>query len=270
MGRALEIIGGFATAPSTTFTSLTMFSGNSLQVRNFEAPHKAHLVTSWMYTSGTGVPQIKSPKLHDNLYGIQYASQTGGVNPAVPVIWGDDQILEAQDTLSVQIQGSAVGGKIESWLGLIFYEDLPGIDARLIDCNELHMRALNLVTVKVTHASTGTTGGWVSQRVLNFTQDQLKANTEYALLGATTDLALGCVRVQGADTGNLGIGIPVDSTQKYLCSNWFQILSLGLGAPLIPVFNSANKGGILVDIAANETSVTTPSSYLMFQELAKR
>ena len=95
--------------------------------------------------------------------------------------------------------------------------------------------------------------------------DNFKANTDYALLGAMVDTRVGTVRVQGVDTGNLGVGIPGEPTQRHVMSNWFQRLSAAMRRPLIPVFNSANKQAILVDATGHTGAVTSVITLYMVE-----
>ena len=90
----------------------------------------------------------------------------------------------------------------------------------------------------------------------------MKANTDYALVGylvspvaGQTVGECGCVRWRGVDTGNLGVGGPGSDTDRWLTSQWFLWLSERTGLPLVPVFNSANRAGILLDIAQDENGV---------------
>ena len=76
------------------------------------------------------------------------------------------------------------------------------------------------------------------------------------------------VRWQGVDTGNLGVGGPGQEVLKALTGNWFAMLSDAYGLPLIPVFNSANKAGILVDAAQDENAAAVRLTSL-FVELGQ-
>lgn len=120
---------------------------------------------------------------------------------------------------------------------------------------------VNLVTVENSLA-TGTAGGYSGEEAVNVESDLFKANTDYALLGYTvapvagaTDGGAAVVRWRGADTGNLGIGGPANDLKKFLTNSWFIDLSNKTGLPCIPVFNSANRAGILLDAAQDENGV---------------
>jgi len=87
-------------------------------------------------------------------------------------------------------------------------------------------------------------------------------NKDYALLGylvapvaGQTDGGAACVRWRGADTGNLGVGGPACDTDPFITMRWFVWLSEQSGLPCIPVFNSANRAGILLDAAQDENGL---------------
>src|SRR5258708_6995157 len=129
MGRALEVIAGQATAPSATFTGLTMNAGNSLTVRNADLKADVRLIQMWAKNQVAGVFRIRSPKLHDNVQGIRVRNPASAVIEVLP--WSVFQKLIPQDTLIAEITGSAVGGQFEQGAGLLYYSDLPGNAARL-------------------------------------------------------------------------------------------------------------------------------------------
>jgi len=249
VARALEIIGGLATAPSTTATALTMFTGNSLTIRNAPLDSEVRLLQAWVDVQGAGYLRIRSPRLHDNVQGIRLYTVVSEPQPLLPMGYG--QKLIPQDTLIAEITGSATAGDIESALMLLYYSNLPGVDARLASPEDVLRRMVNIVTVENTLAL-GTAGGWSGEEALNAEFDLLKANTDYALLGYQVSAECAAVRWRGVDTGNLGVGGPGIETLKALTANWFVRLSQAFGLPLIPVFNSANKAGILVDGAQDE------------------
>lgn len=246
MPKALEIIGGLATAPSTTFTALTAFSGNSFTVRN--APVNAKLVGIWNQNQTAGQVRLRSPRMHDNVQGLRLEAQAAPVNLPSRRLY---QELYPQDALTFEMTGSATAGDIEQGFLQIYYPDLPGISANLIDSTELAKRGVNTIGIENT-ITTGTSGGWSGEELLTSEFDLLKANTEYAIVGAVIQSgAFGAVRWRCSDFGNLGVGIPGESTNPCL-SSYFLDLSDDYGLPLIPVFSSANKGSLLIDAATDE------------------
>jgi hypothetical protein len=251
MGRALEVIAGYAVAPGTTFTQVTMAAGNSLTIRNAPLDSDVRLIQAWALNNADGTMRIRSPKLHDNVQGLRFDITAGDAVPLMPM--GVTQKLYPQDTLVVELTGSSTSGQIEQMALLIYYSNLSGTDARLATPDEVLRRGVNVVTVENT-ITNGTSGGWTSEEPINAEFDLLKANTDYALIGYLIDTNCTAVRWRGADTGNLGVGGPGHKVFRHLTSEWFLRLSKETGLPLIPVFNSANKSGILVDLADNQTA----------------
>lgn len=263
-GVALELLTGFVTAPGTTQTALTMASGNTLQVRNgpFEKP--ARLLAAWADNQGAGSLRIRSPRMHDNVQGIRLAVPVGIAQPLIPL--GTAQRLYSQDTLTVDLSGSAVAADIETACLLIQYDDLPGVSGRFIDHADILRRGVNVMAVENTLAL-GTAGGYSGEEAINAEFDQFKANTDYALIGYNVSAECACIRWRGSDTGNLGVGGPGTDDVKAVTSGWFLELSRAYQMPLVPVFNSANKSGILIDGAQDENGADVLVSSI-FVELA--
>jgi len=258
-GAALELITGFVTAPDTTQTALTMATGNSLTIRNAEPKSEVKLLTCWADVQLRGLLRIRSPKLHDNTQGIRFATIASEVQPLMDPMFA--QRLYPQDTLTVDLSGSATAGDIEQASMLVYYPDQPGVNARFLSPADVAKRMVNIVPVQNSIA-TGTGGGYSGEEALNADNDLLKANTDYALLGYVVSPVAGqtvgeccSVRWRGVDTGNLGVGGPGSDTDRWLTMRWFVWLSERTGLPLIPVFNSANKAGIMVDIATDENGL---------------
>lgn len=262
MGKALEIISGRVTAPGATITAVTMNTGNSNQVRNAALNSDIRLMMIWQRNNAAGISRIRSPKLHDNVQGIRnrvVANEVGGV-----MVPGSYQKLVAQDTLTIELSGSAVGGEIETSHALVYYSDLPGSDARFIDPTELLRRQVNYLGNEVS-ITAGATGDYTGQVAINANFDLLKANTDYAIVGYTVNVLCNAVRFTGPDFGNLGLGGPGLATQRWYTERWFYHLSQQFGMPLIPVFNSANKGGTLVDVVQNQAAAAVVVTLSLFE-----
>lgn len=253
MGQALELLIGFVTAPSTTLTALTMGSGNSLTIRN--APSgEVRLLTYWTDSQGIGQFQVRSPRMHDNVQGITIGTQISEPQPLTP--WGMPQQLYPQDTLTALLSGSAGAGDIETACMLVHYDDLPGTDARLAKWSDIEQQ-IESIMISTNTLSLGTAGGYSGSQAINTTVDDWKANRDYALLGYQCTVECACVRWTGSDTGNLGVGGPGHENFKSLTGDWFKRLSQQFELPLIPIFNAANKNGILIDGAQDENGADT-------------
>lgn len=264
MPQGLEIIAGRVTAPGAALTALTMNAGNSATIRNTNNQGDIKLLTAWNKNQTSGIMRIRSPRLHDNVQGIRMGALSGAQVPPLFSRW--PQNLISQDNLTLELSGSATAGDIEMMALLVLYSDLPGIDGRFIGITDLMARAVNIVGVENTIATTAT-GDWGGEEAINAEYDLLKANTDYALLGYVVSASAGAVRWRGVDTGNLGVGGPCLEVNGSFTRDWFIRLSEAFQLPLIPVFNSANKAGILIDAMQDENGadITVQS---IFAELA--
>lgn len=261
---ALQMVSGYVTAPGTSsFTGITLASGDSLTIQAADPTKKNLLLQSWAYVQADGVQRIKSPRLHDNVDGIRMYVNASTIVPLLPM--GVPQPVTPQDTLAVDAEGSSTSGDIESHCLLLYYESLPGIAARLITPAQLAQKFDALMGADQA-LTAGTSGGYSGEQKVNADFDQFVANADYALLGAISDSDLAAVGIRGPDTGNLRVGIPLFSSQPEVSRDWFVRLSNAYGLPLIPVFNAANKALTLVDVVNNENALS-PNITLFFARL---
>lgn len=260
MGQILEVVTGFAVAAPTTFGALTMASGNSATVRNARADTRVQLLQAWADVQTAGEFRIRSPKLHDAVQGIRLDTIISEVKPLLPV--PVMQPLFPQDALVLEISAGAVALDVETACLLLWYEDLPGAEGQFIDVDTLMARMVHIFPVENT-LTLGTAGGYSGEEAINAEFDQFKANTLYALLGYLVSAECAVVRWRGADTGNFGVGGPGDELGRDYTASFFVDLARKYGKRLIPVFNAANKDGILIDGAQDEngTDVTVTTIF---------
>jgi len=265
MGAALELLTGIATAPSTTFTGLTMATGNTLTIRSADPTSQISLLGAWAFNNAAGAFRVRSPRLHDNVNGIRMVVDATDASPRYPR-YEFMQPLIAQDVLTAELTGSAVGGQIETGCILVYYANLPGIQARFINTAQLARWGRNMMGQEV-DVTAGAAGNYSGQVAVNSLAgaDNFKANTDYALLGYCVNAACACVRIQGADVGNLGIGGPGLVGDPNTTAYWFGWLSDMYNISLIPVFNSANKNAILVDVAQNQAAAAVKITFYLVE-----
>jgi hypothetical protein len=267
---ALEIISGSVTGAGAALTAWTVNAGNSLAIRSAPLTSNVWLLEKWAFNdTAAGVLRVRSPRLHDNVQGIRSRVTVNDTEPLLSgaASYGWRQKLVPQDILIAEQSGSAAN--IDTGHLLVYYENLPGIAARFIDNPTLIANGVNRIGQEVTVTTTAASAAYTGQVAINGVNDNFKANTDYALLGAMVDTRVGTIRIQGADVGNLGLGIPGEPTQRHVMSNWFQRLSQIYNVPLIPVFNSANKTAILIDATGHTAAVTTVVTFYMVELAAK-
>lgn len=246
---AMQVVSAMGTAINTTLAALTAVSGDSLAVPNFDLNKKAWLLQVWCDVQLAGTLRIRSPKFHDNVNGIRIDTIASDAQPLMPM--GVAQRLYPNDNLTVELAGSSTGGDIETVTMLQVYEDLPGIQARLIAPEELMRRTEQVLTVENT-ISTGTAGGYSGAEGVGAEIDQFQNGVDYAILGFKTDTETATIGWRAPDFGNQRVGGPGDETHLHAYSGWFVKLSKLYGLPLIPVFNGQNKASVLIDAVQDE------------------
>lgn len=249
MGLAMEVISGSVTNPSTAFTQLTMAPNDSATVRNFNQGDNAWMLDQWALGATKGLIRTISPRLHDNVQGITLAYAA-----ALPVpLWSAyaREKLYPQDNLGLYQTGGA--SEVDMSTSLMYYSNLPGTSARLFTPAEVMSRALHQSGVQLALTTGGTAGQYGGSVAINATQNQFKANTDYAILGYVTDTAVGTIGIRSADFGNLRVGGP-GTNNKIETRDWFTRLSDTYGLPMVPVFNAANVSNTIVDCCTTQTS----------------
>jgi hypothetical protein len=250
MPRAVELVAGFATNPGATFTVLTPSTGTSFTIRNTDPAKAVWLLSSWAFNASAGELRIRSTKLHDFQQCIRNRVTAAFTAPLFPGHTNGSfaQRLFAQDALTVEITGGAA--ELDCGALLILYEDLQGASGRFVDQAFLKKNGLNTVTIEVT-VTAGVAGNFAGAVAVNSTNDNLIANTDYAILGGMVDTRGTAVGITGIDFSNLRLGFPAEPTLRDETQNWFEQLTLAFNTPLIPVFSSANKASTTVDVETN-------------------
>lgn len=272
MGAAIDTILAFKTSlTGGAFEDLSPGAGDSFAIRSYSQDSAAYLQEVWAADSAHKCQlSIKSPRLHDQVRGIltAFTSHAGGgaaaFNPQTLLPGRLTQRVYSTDALQVQANGTA--SDVVAALMQIRYENLGGISARLGTWEEVLANMVNEVGILVQPTASGTAGQWGASVALNSVDNRLKANTDYALLGWTTDIAVSAVAIFGTDTGNLKIGAPGfwDLSDG---ATWFADSSQKYGVPMIPIINANNAGSTSIQIA-DVVASTAPNVTLIFAQLA--
>jgi hypothetical protein len=256
----MEVVAGRALNPGATITALTANTGSSFTVRDFPETSKATLQGLWAQSATAGIVRVHSPRLHDDIQGMRYRVPAALVRDLL--CDEAEQVLYPNDNLRFEQSGG--GAETDSASMLIYYDDLPGIAARLAMWEEVKPRIVNLLTVEVPVAGPVVAGDWSNGTVITALADLLKADTEYAILGYQTDTNCNSVGWSSSDTGNLKVGGP-GPTETVETRDWFVSLSRRSGKPCIPMFNSNNRGSSLAFVALNTAAGTVNVSFSLAQ-----
>jgi hypothetical protein len=248
-----------ATSAITLTTGLTTNSGDSLNVRSFDAPDWAMLVSEVVQGSGAQQARLTSPRLHDNVTGFTFQATESPAEYLFPPEIG--QPLYSVDALQLQMAAAASSDTIGT-LG-IYYKNVQGIAADLRNWSDIKPNIINYKTVEVAVTSSATIGAWVDTPITT-TENQLKADYRYALLGFQPSAALGVIGLKGPATGNLRICAP-GATATYPLTDYFIFLSQKHGQPMIPVFKANDRFNTYVSCAANTASVAANVQMILAQ-----
>lgn len=258
----IESILGIGAGVRAAPTPLVAGAGQSFTLRYQEPNKKMGIIEVCSNFAVASTFSIRSPRLHDNVRGIQYPSPN--VNVQYCNMSGIYQPAISQDNL--QIVGGIGGGAatFDNVLVSVWYEDLVGMQGNLKLYDEIKGRIKNLLTIDVAPPASAT-GNWGAPVTVNSVNDLFKANTEYAILGGCTDSAAVYVAISGPCTGNVLTGFPVGNILLVDTRTHLVDLSHKLNLPCIPVFHSSDKAATFV-FEADQTT-TSPNVTLLLAEL---
>jgi len=245
----IEIVSASATQPNTGAAGV-VFTGDSLVVKNGRG--KVRIMSMWQTNQVAGFGQILFPSAHDTTRGYRAGVAIGLTPCLLPV--GIEMEVTPQELLSITIAGSNTAGDVENLSMLLKYDNLPGVDQRLMSASEVLSKTKKLTTVETSLVSSAGPG-YSGSTVLNSGSDLLRANTDYAVMGMSCRTQVHALTLTGPDTGNVKIGMP-GTLRPELSSSWFMLLSRAFGEALVPVINSGNKASTFVGCATDENAGT--------------
>lgn len=246
---------------SAALTAVTVANGDSLTVRSFAPPAQAFLDDIIIKGGQAVTARLASPYLHDTTRGISVTTAQAPSPRLLPRY--AQQPLSSQDTMVLQANSGAANSSIVALIN--YYTDLGASDARLYMPGDVLGGIVEIKPLEVDVAASATIGAW-NGALITATENLLKANTDYAVLGYIVDVACAVVAVSGQDTGSLKVGGP-GSTLSYDTSEYFIQKSMDTGRPYIPVINAANANNTSVYVADNAAS-TAVKVQLILGELA--
>jgi hypothetical protein len=250
VGKLLVCDAGAVSDPSTTITAVSAGQGSSFTVRGTSVSTTQQLVGLSRGGVTKGIVRVRSPYLSDTVQGIRFAA-AAGVQDGLLSDAATQQLI-AQDSLTVEVTGG--GSEFDGALLSTYYDNLAGAQPTLKMPGDIMNTASFVTTWEVNAAAPATEGDWANTIITNL-YDVSKANSFYAVLGYVVDTPVLGIALNGSDTSNFNIGGP-GVTEPWFTRSYFADLSLKLGKPCIPVFNTANKGNTnvaVVDVAASTT-----------------
>jgi hypothetical protein len=268
MGKCLQVVHTLKQniTGGGSFEALAAGTSDSLNVPNFAPGSPAWLLQMWGGNSANACEfDVRSPNFHDNTRGIRSAYM---FNPTLSGADGDPQLLlpprlkqplYPSDTLTVEVNGTATNNVALDLL--MYFDNLPGADQNLIGWSELEARTVDNVGIRVS-VTAGATGDYGSNRLLNQDDDRLIANTDYAILGATSQLPCGLLAFTAPETSGRRIGLPLH-WNELVSGDWFYTCSKEFGFDCIPVVNSNNRGNVVFQAADAAAAVATAATIIM-------
>jgi len=245
----MEVIVAQSTAVGINLVPISALSGHSLTIKGTNDASATHLLGLWTSAQASGIVRVLSPRLHDARECIRIPSIANNpVNLIDPSIM---QTLVPQDALQISLSGSVGAGDIEQVILLVYYANLEGIQGNYITYQQFRERFLALTAVE-NNITLGSAGGFSGSESIAADFDVLRGNQEYAILGAVSNINLGCVRYISTDLGNIGPGFPSIALAPDLSRGFFLELARMTGLACIPVFNSANRSSLQIDALGNE------------------
>jgi hypothetical protein len=255
-----EVLSGRVVAVGTTFTGLTMNTGDTLTIRNLKEPE---LLAAWSFTQADGnlrifaTPMDRYPSLgHDTTQGLRLRHDATRIKPLWDGFGSLGAYMVPGDVLTVNATGSAVALDEETHHLLVYYKaDL----ARFLTPSEVAGRLKRVIGIDTDLAAVATSN-YAGEQAIQADFNMLHSDTEYAILGYMSDENYGVIGYREATmTGGRRVGGPGPADTELggiSTKDWFVYLSSKFSRPMIPVFRQADGGNVLVDVTGNENSVT--------------
>lgn len=274
MGTVIDTITCFKDSlTGSAFEALTVASGDSLSLRFLDPNAQIKLLEAWGANNATKCDfSIRSPLLHDNTRGIRFANMfnptLSGADGNPQLYMGDyeSQSYRPSDTLIVEALGAASDDV--TFTQLVWYSGPAVPQANLISYQEVLNRSVNLLGNRISPVAATSTSTYGAAKAVSADDDRFKANTEYALIGLTSDIPFTTAVIQGPETANYRLPIPGHWNEK-ISAAWFMELSRRFNQPMVPVFNANNKSNITISVA-DVGGGTTPLVSLKWVELSGR
>lgn len=255
--------------------NLAANAGDSLAVANFDNGQGRILEMWGIDTTSVAELQViytRPQSTHDQQHGIRFgipALVPGGANAVAghDLLPGYAQVdLYKSDVGLYQVTTTAGDHVLVSYQTL--YDDLPGAAGVFASWDQIQALQISAVGIQVTAVASATRGAYGAQRAFNADDDRLHANTWYAILGASVQTPVTTISMLGPDWGGQRIGLPAgvlhtDST------TYFVEQTIKWGFPLIPCFNSNNKGNVLVQLADGAASTSPKIDFLLYELSAR-
>src|SRR5260370_39125668 len=196
-----QLVTGFFTAGAAGTGVATPNGGDSFAVQNFPPSSSAFIDELWANGALTDFIRVRSPRMHDANQGIRL--RVNGI-VGVPLIPYDiNNVIYPADALIVEIDETAAGTGAISLLN--YYNDLPGVQARLATWPEISGRIDQVSGVDVLLGAIGAIGQYSAGNGVQSLFDNFQAGSDYAVLACTTAASRLSIAIQGQDTGNLKI-----------------------------------------------------------------
>jgi|SRR5579859_454111 len=246
---AVQLVTGFFTAAGAGTGAVTANGGDTFAIQNFASSDVASIDEIWANGATTDFVRVRSPRMHDANQGIRL--RVGGI-VGVPLLPYDvvNELYPA-DILTVEIDATGAGTGAISLLN--YYNNLPGVAARLATWDEIGPRVDQISGVDVALGAIGAIGAYSAGNAINSLFDNFQAGTDYALLGYVTSASRCSIAIAGQDTGNLKVGGPGIADAR-TTADWFVRLAKREQRPYIPIIAANNKGSTNVYQADNAAS----------------
>jgi hypothetical protein len=247
----MQILTGGVTAPSTSLTDLTMFTGDSKTV--LSGMGRAFIMNAWSFSQAAGYLTVHSPKMHDDQTGMKMRHISQLPMSLWPIPF--KQEVGAQDVLTLAATGSATASDQETHHLLMHYQTPGSAGGRYITYEEMISNQEHILSLEfaITAGTTAIYGG--ATALSGAAEDKLKGNRDYAVIGYAVSVVQGAITFRGPDTGNWRVGGPGHTIREFT-KNYFADLARAHQGPYIPVFNSSQKNATYVETTNNENAAS--------------